>query len=148
MLTKVIIAKYLFRIKSWYTSHLHRGPDSGMINPGKEKPLTIRFTNGLTKESVLLSRSHDLLRVAIEGCDDVTELRRINGVWITDECEPVQVSFAWDRDPAPKVTEADCICDPQVAARLIRLLYVGEEEEPKASPAPVVIAAGASRLIV
>ena len=110
--------------------------------------MTIRFTDGLTKESVLLSRSQELLRVAIEGCDDVTELRRVNGVWVTDDCEPVQVSFAWDRDPAPEVTEAECICAPEVAARLIRLLYVGEEEEPKAPPAPVVIAAGASRLIV
>ncbi len=110
--------------------------------------MTIRYRDGLTKESVLLSRSKDALRVAIEGCEDVTELHQINGVWVTDECEPVQVSFAWDRDPAPEVNEAECICAPDVAARLIHLLYVGEEEVPKPSPAPLVLAAGASPLLV
>ena len=93
--------------------------------------MTIRYTNGLTKDSVLLSRTKDLLRIAIEGCDDVTELRLVNNTWITDECEPVQVTYAWDRDPAPEVTEADCICPSELAAQLVRLLYVAEEEAPK-----------------
>ena len=105
--------------------------------------MTIRYASGLTKESVLLSRTKDLLRVAMEDCDDVTELRLVNGTWITDECEPVQVTYAWDRDPAPAVTEADCICPSDLAARLVRLLYVAEEEEPKplsrsASVSPLV----------
>jgi hypothetical protein len=107
--------------------------------------LTIRYANGLTKDSVLLSRTKDLLRVAIEGCDDVTELRQVNGTWITDECEPVQVTYAWDRDPAPEVTEADCICPSELASRLVRLLYVAEEEGPE--PAPLSRSATVSPLI-
>ncbi len=91
--------------------------------------MTIRYANGLTKDSILLSRTRELLRIAIEGCDDVTELRRVNGVWVTDECDPVQVSFAWEREPAPEVTEAECICPPEVAAKLIRLLYVADEPD-------------------
>jgi hypothetical protein len=93
--------------------------------------LTIRYANGLTKESILLSRTKDSLRVAIQGCDDVTELRQVNGTWITDECEPVQVTFAWQQDPTPETTEADCICPSEFAARLIHVLYVAEEEDPK-----------------
>jgi hypothetical protein len=115
-----------------------------MIITGRKLQLTIRYANGLTKDSVLLSRTAEYLRVAIEGCDDVVELRRVNGVWITDECDPVQVSFAWERDPAPEVTEADCICPPQVAASLIRLLYIANEQDsqplPAASAPPEAIA--------
>lgn len=110
--------------------------------------MTIRYASGLTKESVLLSRANDLLRVAIEGCDDVTELRRVNGVWITDDCEPVQVSFAWDRDPAPEIAEADCICPPDVAARLIRMLYVSEEEESEPPAATATVQAAIAPTIV
>lgn len=144
MLTKVIIQGYFLSIKSWYNSNLRSQTNSGMIDP----KMTIRYANGTIKESVLLSRAADSLRVAIEGCDDVTELRRINGVWVTDQCEPVYVAFAWEREPATEVTEADCICAPEVAARLIHLLYVAEEEAPKVSPAPAVQVAGASTLIV
>lgn len=90
--------------------------------------MTIRYANGLTKESVLLSRTQNSLRVAIEGCDDVTEIHQVNGTWVTDECEPVQVTFAWEFNPAAEVTEADCICPPEIAASLIRLLYHPEDE--------------------
>lgn len=113
----------------------------------KGNELTIRYASGLTKESVLLSRTKDLLRVAMEDCEDVTELRLVNGTWITDECEPVQVTYAWDRDPAPEVTEADCICPSDLAARLVRLLYVAEEEEPKPQAAPLTRSATASPLV-
>ncbi len=110
--------------------------------------MTIRYTNGITKESVLLSRTKELLRVAIEDCDDVTELRLLNGVWVTDDCDPVQVTFAWEREPAREVAEAECICPPDVAARLLRLLFV-EEEEPPDAPSGIAAAPEAvSHLIV
>jgi hypothetical protein len=88
--------------------------------------MTIKFLNGTTKEAVMLSRTPNALRVATQGSDDALELRQVNGTWITDDCEPVHVAFAWEMSSAPEVTEADCICSPELAARLIRVLHSDE----------------------
>lgn len=119
-----------------------------MMDGGRKLYLTIRYTKGITKESVLLSRTKELLRVAIEDCDDVTELRLLNGVWVTEDCEPVQVTFAWEREPTPELTEAECICPPDVAGRLLRLLFVEEEELPEAPSGIAAAPEAVSRLIV
>jgi hypothetical protein len=87
--------------------------------------MTIRYANGHTKDAVLLSRTEHSMRVALEGADDLIELRQINGTWISD-CEPVQVTFAWRRNARPQeLKEADCICSHELAARLISMLCVG-----------------------
>ena len=90
--------------------------------------MTIRYSNGQTYEAVLLSRTETTIRAAIQGHEDVVILNLFDGVWVSDECEPVQISFAWHgrREPAP-VHEADCICPHELAARLIHLLYAGQE---------------------
>ena len=70
------------------------------------------------------------MRVALEQHEDVVVLTRVHDVWVSDECEPVQVDFEWAR-PAkePEAREEDCICSPALAAHLIHLLYTGDEEE-------------------
>jgi hypothetical protein len=75
------------------------------------------------------------MRVALEGYDEATEFYAINGVWLSEDCEPVEVEFAWERpSEPPAVAEPDCICPPEVAARLIRLLFSGENV-----PKPVLV---------
>jgi hypothetical protein len=62
----------------------------------------------------------------------------------------VRVEFAWDAPSRRgEVTEADCICPPELAARLVQLLYTGSEETPEAPLAerPLHYAAGACPLI-
>ena len=51
--------------------------------------MTIRYSNGFSFEAILLSRSEEVLRVAIAGSDEVVELTQINGAWISEDCEPV-----------------------------------------------------------
>jgi hypothetical protein len=88
-------------------------------------------------DAVLLMRTETMLRVALHGGDDVLELKQIAGVWVTEDCEPVQVDFAWSRlRAASPVTEEDCICPHDVAVHLIHLLYTGDEE-PAASGTPL-----------
>ena len=84
------------------------------------------------------------MRVAIPGCGDSLELKEIHGVWVTDDCEPVEVEFSWaGRGVAAEVTEADCVCPHELAARLIHMC--ADEEEAPAPRAPltrnVVVAA-------
>jgi hypothetical protein len=92
----------------------------------KAEFMIIRYSNGFRCDAILLSRTEDRMRVAIQGADDVVELTQIHGAWISDDCEPVQVDFAWTRQTPPAETKLeDCICPPELAARLIELLFSG-----------------------
>lgn len=104
--------------------------------------MTIRFNNGVVKNAVLLTRAAQTLRVAVNDSDDVVELNQKGGVWVTDDCEPVQIEFAWEKTgrKLEEVTEADCICAPELAARLIHLLFTGDPES-ATTPAPALAAA-------
>jgi hypothetical protein len=98
--------------------------------------MTIRYANGSTYDAVLLLHDETTLRVAVHGSDDATQLKRIGDVWVTEDCEPVQVDFAWNRlRPAAEISEEDCVCPHDLAAHLIHLLYAGEEDATaKAAP--------------
>jgi len=98
--------------------------------------MIIRFNNGQASAAILLSKTESVMRVALRGSDDTMELRQIHGVWVSeDHCEPVRVEFARTRQQGTdQVTEADCICSHELAARLIHLLYSGEDDAP-ATPA-------------
>jgi hypothetical protein len=86
--------------------------------------MTITYAKGNAVEAVLLTRTGDMIRAIIQGAEDVTELRNVNGTWVSDDCEPVRIAFAWEkRDQRPPVTEADCYCSRELADRLISLLY-------------------------
>jgi hypothetical protein len=94
--------------------------------------MIIRYSNGQAVEAVLLSRTETSMRIAPEGHDDVVELTRINDTWVSDDCEAVQVSFAWTPPVADAdVKEEDCICPQELAVNLIRLLYVGDGDAAK-----------------
>jgi hypothetical protein len=96
--------------------------------------MTIRYSNGQTIEAVLLSRTENLLRAAARGSEDIVELTQVNGSWITDDCEPVQVTFEWQRQArVEEVSLEECLCSPELAARLMQLLYTSSDED-----APVV----------
>ena len=89
--------------------------------------MTIRYSNGYTVDGILLSREGNSMRVAIQDCDEVAEFFEINGTWVSVACEPVEVEFAWmRRGELPEVTEADCICSEELAARLVEMLFAGE----------------------
>ena len=91
--------------------------------------MTVEFQSGQTKQGLLLARTENTMRVALEDTADTMEITNVNGVWVTDDCEPVRITFAWQAKatPAP-VEEADCICSPELAARLTQMLFAQEEE--------------------
>src|SRR5262245_18880338 len=95
----------------------------------KRDTMTVRYIDGTTREAVLLSRTEDKIRLALKDREDIVELTRINGTWVTDDCEPVQVSFAWEGGASAPVMEEDCICSPEMAPRLLRMLFSPEEAE-------------------
>lgn len=110
--------------------------------------MTIQYRDGKMIEAALVARTENMLRVAPKGSDDALEFLNVNGTWVSEDCEPVRIEFEWQRrERKPEISEADCVCSQELAARLIHMLLSGEEE-PTAAPLDKILAATANRLIV
>jgi hypothetical protein len=89
--------------------------------------MTIKYADGREVGAVLLCRTDDTLRLAVE---DVVEFSNVNGTWISADCEPVSVVYAWERlNRMPTISEAECSCSHELAARLLHLLFSGNDED-------------------
>ncbi len=85
--------------------------------------MIIQYANGKTIEGVALSRTESTMRVALRGYEDVIELVRVHGHWISEDWEPVQLQPSWRvRRPLPPLSEAEFVCSREVASRLVGLL--------------------------
>ena len=102
--------------------------------------MTIRYANGTKVEAILLSRDGARMRVAVEGSSDAAEFIQYDSIWISEDCEPARIEFAWQKKTRQElIDEADCVCSGTLAARLLHLLLHGgpaEQTEP-AGAAPV-----------
>jgi hypothetical protein len=97
--------------------------------------MTIRYADGRAVQAVILDWRNDKVRVGVEGEDDATDFTRLNGTWISADCEPVQIEFACQSDGQREpVSEADCICPKELASHLIHLLLKGDEDELVVAP--------------
>jgi hypothetical protein len=109
--------------------------------------MTITYSNGTVLEAIVLAHEEEALRVAVAGDGDVRTFRRIHGVWISEECEPVAVEFAWERHGAANVPdEVDCICPKKLASRLISMLLAGTDEDDLLEDALYVLSAEGNRV--
>lgn len=99
--------------------------------------IKIRYQNGQAAEAITLSRSENEMRLAMPGTEDVLELRRLNGVWVTSDCEPVSIEYPSHRSATGAVREEDCICPADLAAHLIDLLFTDSAEDVTQDLAPV-----------
>lgn len=96
------------------------------------------YADGSTTEAFLLARTENQIRVAIPGSDDPLELTNVHGTWVSEDCEPVRVEFAWQGKTRERVLEeADCICSHELAARLLHLLWSGSDEGQLTADAPL-----------
>lgn len=95
----------------------------------------ITYPDGTTVEGILLSRVENKIRVAQQGSDDVMEFTDFDGIWISEDLEVVKIEFAWEgKTPEQLVTEADCVCSEELAARLLRLLFPNVQEADVEAP--------------
>ena len=97
--------------------------------------MLIRYEDGRNSEAVLISRTTGTMRVVLQGGADAIDLTDVNGVWLSENCEPVQVEFAWESRPhtaAPSVS--DCVCSAELASTLVDLLATGSPEAESEAP--------------
>jgi len=100
------------------------------------KKMTIKYADGRTVQGVILSGSDNIVRAALKGGgSDTVEFTNQSGTWIAEDCEPVQIEFAWQRRSRSEVVaEADCICSKELASRLIHLLLNGNDQDELVMP--------------
>jgi hypothetical protein len=92
--------------------------------------MTITYSDGTILEAIVFAHEEESLRVVVAGEGDVRILRRVDGNWLSEDNQPVTVRFAWEsQNPAVVPTEADCICPPELATRLIAMLNENTGED-------------------
>jgi len=92
--------------------------------------MTITFRDQEPVPAVLLRYDGDHLRALIPGEDDSSGFQRVNGVWVSDDCEPVHIEFAWERLEVNSIPpETDCICSKELATDLLGMLFSPEPDE-------------------
>jgi len=85
--------------------------------------MIITFSDGTKLGGRIFTQTDSTMRVALDGAVDLVDFTRISGQWVSEDCEPVEIEFAWQRTSRTKViSEADCICSPELASRLMRSL--------------------------
>jgi hypothetical protein len=100
--------------------------------------MLIVFSDGSKREARICQQTESTVRVAVQGACDLMDFTCIRGQWVSENCEPVVIEFAWQRAKREVVTEADCICSQELASYLIESLWRGE-----ASDAVTALAVGA-----
>jgi hypothetical protein len=90
--------------------------------------VTITYPNGTILQAIALSHEENEIRSIAAGCDDVLEFTRVHDTWISEEIEPVTIEFACQRrQTSPSISEDDCLCPKELAARLIAMVISGCE---------------------
>ena len=82
--------------------------------------MTVTYANGSTVDALLLSSMGDVVRVAIAGQDDVRTFKQVAGIWRAEDGQPVQLTYAWQKDTrAPVLEESHFICSKELGRQLI-----------------------------
>ena len=91
--------------------------------------MKIRYQNGSAIEGLTLYRTDQIMRIAAAGVDDVMELTRIHGAWITDDCEPVTMETGIQFKDVVSDSDEDFICPKELAEHLVSLLFIDAAED-------------------
>jgi hypothetical protein len=101
--------------------------------------MTITYADGRTVDALVLSSQGDVLRVAVAGHDDVRIFRQVDGIWRGEDRQPVQLTYAWQKDTSvPVPEESHFICSTEVGRQLISSLMDGSEIN-EGGPAPFYV---------
>jgi hypothetical protein len=92
--------------------------------------MTFRYSSGKTLEGLVLSQHGSSIHAAVQGCDDVLIFTAVNGMWVSEDGESVELVPAWAGQPDKEVvSESDCICPKELAAILIQSLRGADETQ-------------------
>lgn len=80
--------------------------------------MLIKYANGSVLEGILVSLRGGQLRIATKNGDDLLEFNLVQGIWISEHCEPVtfdltlglleSIGFSRDHQPATLPQAPSC----------------------------------------
>ena len=59
--------------------------------------MTVYYPGAGSVDAILLGVAGNVIRLAVDGCEDAAEFRLVNGQWLSDYNEPVEI----DSQPEP-----------------------------------------------
>jgi hypothetical protein len=95
---------------------------------GAGNAMTIIYSDGRRVEAVILTQAENEMRVAPRDAEDALTLTDRNGRWFTDDCEPVQIAYAWEKRAPQIPDEQDCVCSRELLDELLRRLHLGDDD--------------------
>jgi hypothetical protein len=98
--------------------------------------MTLTYANGQTIKAALVVGDDKWMRLVLAGSDDVTEFTRINGTWVSEDCEAVQIGFGLSGRANHQYKEEEFVCSHELAAQLIHKLLNEDEDEDPSNPVP------------
>jgi hypothetical protein len=92
--------------------------------------MTITYPNGTVLKAIALSHENNEIRAVTAGCDDVLVFTYVQGIWTSEDLEPVALKFEWQHGgEVPTPSEDDCVCPKELAIRLIQKLFGGDQAD-------------------
>jgi hypothetical protein len=89
--------------------------------------MMIRYTNGTTREGLLLSQGDGTLRAVVRGVNDAMVFHRVSGNWVAETREPVQIELEWQRTRSSALPDrTDCVYSQEIAERLVRVVRASD----------------------
>jgi hypothetical protein len=74
------------------------------------------------REALLLSHENHTLRAALPNSDDALTFTFTHNTWLSEDWEPVQITFAWGHGSTRNVpSENECICSKTLALQCLSL---------------------------
>jgi hypothetical protein len=118
------------------------------LGPGVHNAVvTITYPNGTLLKAIVLSHEEDEIRAIAAGCDDVLAFTRFHGAWLSEEIESVSIEFEWQRRGAsPALSEDDCVCTKELAARLVQTLLGACERDEAAADTLYIFSSEGTRV--
>jgi len=90
--------------------------------------ITVTYPDGTADEGVLMARYGNTVRVAIRDRDDISQFTCLDGTWLSEGRQPVQIDFEQQDAARSPVSEADYTYSQELEALLIHVLLSQDEE--------------------
>lgn len=117
------------------------------LGPGAHNAVvTITYPNGTLLKAIVLSHEENEIRAIAAGCDDVLAFTRFHGTWLWEEIEPVSIEFEWQASPA--LSEDNCVCPKELAARLVQTVLGACERDEAAADTLYVFSSEGARVAI
>lgn len=109
--------------------------------------MTVTYPNGTKVHCLLLSEEGDVFQVAVAGDNDLRVFRQVDGVWRTEDGQPVQLTYGGRPDAAAHPPdESHFTCSQELGRRLISRLMNGSEEH-EGTPGPFYVFSSENRQV-